>query len=374
MSNQQALGQPLRFYASLYKLDAAAKTATIYLMNTSKNRNGWGTNAKALDEALPSLKGKPLGMGKGYKIDQHYPDKDCMNSGPFVSFEMKNNYALGTAHIEDAETWRMLESGELRHTSVVIMPYSAVCSKCNQSFTTNKELSEHEHLKDGSGYEVVDSFTFHRVDFVNIPAYPQAGVVDLAASAQEDEQTLLPLYAAFYENQAQVQPTKGPNPVLNSQTKGAHNRMPEEKEFEQKMAALEQQNKKLQDELTAAAKKATEAEETQKALKAQLDQIVKAQHDALVAEVYKARLEAGIADKEDEDKKMLASLDDTTLSMWKKEALKVAQKVASLEESPGPKTKFGQNSTQDANQLKAKIEEQRLSMGFAPKKTVKETE
>jgi hypothetical protein len=368
MSNQQCLGQPLRFYAALYQLDAQAKTATIYLMNTSKNRNGWGTNAKALDEAGPTLKGKPLGMGKGYRIDKHYPDSECMDSGPFVAFEMKGNYALGTARIEDDKTLQMLKDGTLKYTSVVIQPYSAECSKCQAEFKTAKEVKEHEHIKDGKGYEVVTSFTFHRVDFVDIPAYPQAGVVDLAASSQE-EQTLLPLYAAFYENQAQTsqaQSSNGPNhSSKQNQTKGAHT-MPEEKEFEKQMAALEQANKTLQDELKAAKTKAAEAEETQKALKAQLDEIVKEKHEALVDEVYKARAEALAGKEETEDKKLLAAIDDKTLQIMKQDALKVAQKVASLEESPGPKTRYGQseNSKTQRDALKAKMDQVAAEMGF----------
>jgi len=258
----------------------------------------------------------------------------------------------------------------LKYTSVVIQPYSAECSKCQAEFKTVQEVREHEHIKNGSGYEVVTSFTFHRVDFVDIPAYPQAGVVDLAASAEQGEQTLLPLYAAFYESQAQAQSQPGPNQVLNNQTIQEGTQMADE--FKEKIAALEQTIKDEQIKRAAAESKATEAETAMTAIKAQLDQIVKEKHDNLVAEVYKARVEAGLTGKEEtEDKKLLASIDDKTLSIMKNDALKVAQKVASLE-SPGPKTKFGQNSTEEANQLKAKIEETRRSMGFAPKTSKEE--
>ena len=54
----------LVFIAGLHRLDAANKKAVFYLMNTSRNCNRWGVTQKALDEALPSLLKKPLGMGK----------------------------------------------------------------------------------------------------------------------------------------------------------------------------------------------------------------------------------------------------------------------------------------------------------------------
>jgi aminoglycoside/choline kinase family phosphotransferase len=39
-------GRELRFLAGLQCFDAAAKTATFYLMNTSKNMKVWGVNAR----------------------------------------------------------------------------------------------------------------------------------------------------------------------------------------------------------------------------------------------------------------------------------------------------------------------------------------
>ena len=72
----------LVFIAGLHRLDAANKKAVFYLMNTSRNRNRWGVTQKALDEALPSLLKKPLGMGKDYKLG-HFPDEESMNVGLF---------------------------------------------------------------------------------------------------------------------------------------------------------------------------------------------------------------------------------------------------------------------------------------------------
>ena len=84
-----AQGLELTFLAGLHKLDAANKTATFYIMNTSRNRNRWGVSEKALSEAWPSLKGKKLGMGAGYRIDKHYPEGEMMDSGVFVRPDTK---------------------------------------------------------------------------------------------------------------------------------------------------------------------------------------------------------------------------------------------------------------------------------------------
>ena len=62
------ISHELVFIAGLHRLDAANKKAVFYLMNTSRNRNRWGVTQKALDEALPSLLKKPLGMGKDYTL------------------------------------------------------------------------------------------------------------------------------------------------------------------------------------------------------------------------------------------------------------------------------------------------------------------
>ena len=96
-------GVERRFLASLFQCSSDEQGnhfATFYLMNTSRNRNRWGVTDKALEEALPTLKGKAIGMGAGYKIDKHYPDGQTLDSGKFVSTEKPGAYALGTASID----------------------------------------------------------------------------------------------------------------------------------------------------------------------------------------------------------------------------------------------------------------------------------
>jgi hypothetical protein len=161
----------LVFIAGLHRLDAANKKAVFYLMNTSRNRNRWGVTQKALDEALPSLLKKPLGMGKDYQLG-HFPDEESINVGLFSAFENKGNYALGTVDITDDKVLTMLEAGELGPISSVILPYYDVCSACGEVLEADWE--NHPCIAQNKAFSEVQSFEFHRFDFVDVPAYPQA--------------------------------------------------------------------------------------------------------------------------------------------------------------------------------------------------------
>ena len=142
-----------------------------------------GRFEKALSEASPSLKGKKLGMGAGYRIDKHYPEGECMDAA-FVASRHQGNYLEGDAKIEDPKTWGLLKDGKLGSISVVIYAYAVSCSKCGVEIEAKPGAAEqHACIKDGVGYEQVNSFAFKRVDFVDEPAYPQAGLLDLAANA-----------------------------------------------------------------------------------------------------------------------------------------------------------------------------------------------
>ncbi len=134
--------------------------------------------------------------------------------------------------------------------------------------------------------------------------------------------------------------------------------------IEEKMAALEQTTRVVVDLAVLLTKRA--AEDAQKAMKAQLDGLIKEKHDGLVGEVFKARVDAGVAGKEDEEKAMLAAFDDKMLLVMKADALKVAQLVQT-HESSGPKTRFGNRTA--GTDLKAAIDEQRVKMGFSARTT-----
>ena len=172
------------FNAALTSIDEKEHTATYYLMNTSANRNRWGVTDKALVEALPTLKGKPIGMGKGYKLG-HFNPAESMNTGVFIDYEQHNGYATGKAKITDAQTWAMMKNKELSPTSVVIEVYAENCSLCGDNLKPYQAYwHEHSCIKLGKAHSLVSSFKFERVDFVAEPAYPQAGVLEMSAQVQ----------------------------------------------------------------------------------------------------------------------------------------------------------------------------------------------
>jgi len=164
----------LRFWAAVHSIETGEEKhlATFYIMNTSLNRNGWRVTDKALEEALPTLLGKPLGCIPGYRVDHvHQP----LQVGRWVRVEKPDGYALATAEITDPVAWEKVSNGEWGPVSVVILAYRITCSVCGKDITQGPD----EHVLSGEGHEVIESFAFDRVDFVSEPAYPQAGVLSL---------------------------------------------------------------------------------------------------------------------------------------------------------------------------------------------------
>lgn len=386
-NDNKEVGRERSFVAGMLKFavdEQGKRSAVFYIMNTSRNRNRWAVTDKALEEALPTLKGKPLGLGAGYRTDKHYPDGENIDVAKFVSTQKPGHYALASASgFEDEKVWVDMQAGRLGATSVVIYSYMDTCSKCGANLSELKDpYSTHSCLseKGSSAYVNVESFRFKRVDFVDVPAYPQAGLTELAGAQEGEGYTrALELLAGVYESQEL--------PILGITKKGAKKDLPEkeQKEIEEKMANLEQKNKELQGDIEAAKQasaakdkelkelkakleKTVSASDEVKELKAQLEDIRKEKHDGLVAAAYEARKTAGIAAKEEDEKKMLAELDDKTLEVFRVDALKVAsitQKKASA-----PSVKYEAKSGDD---LQAAVNTQRAAWGLPPLKTEKET-
>jgi LysM repeat protein len=367
----KSTGRERSFLAGMlqFAVDAEGqRSATFYIMNTSKNRNRWAVTDKALEEGLPTLKGKPIGMGADYKIDKHYPEGQTLDSGKFVSTEKPGAYALGTASITDDQTWNMMQAGKLGPVSVVLFSYQDTCSKCGADLSGLEDpFGGHSCLsvKDSSAFIQVESFKFKRVDFVDVPAYPQAGLQEMsgkASSSAEGYTRALELLAGVYESQEPPVNEAGITKI------GVKKDLPEKNENEivEKLANLEQQYKKLQTDYEAAKAETKTATEDAKTLKAKFDALEKARHDGLVADTLKARADAGLAGKEEADKTFLAALSDDALAVLKADALKVAsitQKQASV-----PSVKYEAKS---GDSLEAAIKECRADFGFAPQKEVK---
>jgi hypothetical protein len=344
-----------RFLAGLLSFADDGKgghTAQFYIMNTSRNRNKWGVSDHALTDALHTLKGAKLGMGAGYKTDKHYPEGQIMAVGVFTGYEKLGSYATGTARIADTKTWNLMKAGSLGPISVVIYSYRDVCSKCGAELGAMKDpFAEHKCLKEGDAYAQVESFKFKRVDFIDVPAYPQAGLLEIAAKAA-DKSVPLELLASFYESQAQ-------KTEVNSTHQNEEDQSLTDEEKE-KIAGLEKTNRKLEEDLKAANAKAKENEDNYKTLKAQLDVIVKAQHDELVTVTLAARVKAKVAGKPEDEKTLLAALPNETLTILKADAEKVAG-IASIAAPAGPLTKYGKSSDTD---LETAVKEKAASLGF----------
>jgi len=134
------------------------------------------------------------------------------------------------------------------------------------------------------------------------------------------------------------------------------------------MASLEQTKAKLTKDLEAATQKATGAASAAETLKAQLEAMQKEKHDVLVAECLRARAEAGIAGKENEEKEKLAKLSDETLALLKADAQKVAS-VNQTREPAAPKLRYSKTNEEP---LAASMKEMRAQLGLPEHKPKEE--
>lgn len=334
------------FFAALHSLSSADHSATFYIINTSENRNGWSVTEKSLKEALPTIKKASLGIGPEYQINRHY--HDAMVVGNFLNYNQPEpNYALATAAVSDQKVWDMMQRGELGPVSVVLHSYRESCSKCGANLSSQENPAEHTCIKEGDGHEQLDSFVFHRVDFIDVPAYPQAGLLEFSAKSP-DRAVPLEVLASFYVSQS---PKSSKEPKKLSE------------KFEEKVAALEQANKQLETELKTAQEEAKKACKTSTELTSKLEAIAKEKHDKLVSETYEARVKAGIAGKEDQEKQWFSKLNDETLTILIADAEKFSSLI--VQEPQTPKTKYSQ--TEGDGILEA-VNTRRAKLGLAPLK------
>ncbi len=310
--------------------------ATFYLINTTPNRNKWSVTDKALEEALPTILNKPLGSGPDYKTDQHYPDP--IKLGEFHQYKKPDSYALATAHITDQTAWTKLTTGEWGPISVVIKSYRETCSNCNENLTQNPDPFQHKCIVEGKAHIQVESFVFDRVDFIDNPAYPQAGYLH---TANTPNTIPLDLLAQFYE--ANPQASGSPTPT-NPATNQKENQMTQETQ-ETRISQLEQQ---LSDE-----KKLRENLETQ------LNEILAKQHTKQVEETLQARTHANLVTDPATEQELLNQYSEEFLNQLKTDALKITE----TQPNP-PKTK---NHQANATELQEAIETTRTKL-FGPRR------
>ena len=324
-----------RFLAAVHSIMTGDEEhlATFYLMNTTVNRNGWGVSDKALEEAMPTILRKPIGCGPGYRIDAHYPDP--MDLGRFVTSDKPDGYGLGTAEITDATAWEHLTTGEWGPISVVILSYRDTCSKCGEDITYTEDPFSHECIARREAYLLVESFVFERVDFIDTPAVPQAGFINVACA---QTQVPLELCARFYESQSKQDPAQGPGAQVGSNPEEEERKKQLSEELQQRVTELEQQ---LEDERNV-----------RETADARVTELEARQHAEIVESVLEARSEAGLVTDIEAERERFTEYPEDALLQMKADAVKAAKAQASKGE---PKAKYAGAS----DELKTAIEDTR---------------
>lgn len=383
--------RPLTYLAALHSVATGLEkhVATFYIMNTSKNRNRWAVTDKALEDALASLIGKPLGLGEDYKVG-HFAD--VTDVGKFIEVEKPDGYALAKAEITDAVAWEALAAGQWGPISVVIDSYEEVCSLCGENLTGIADpWNQHEHVANNQAHVVVNSFVFKRVDFVKDAAYPQAAILNFGAQAEAV--VPLTLLAGYYQGSTSNRYAALSEEELKAKIKAVQDRLDElydepdpdiellwmEKraleealidrirarinasrstrggaagspgaipnpEELRKRVLMSEDIEALKRTLAELQTKLAEANDPEKnlaikAIQSELDGIKAARHKEVLEAAAKARLEAGLCTELDAEIEALKDLTDEVLVRMTEDAIKVKAMVET-KPAAGPQTLY----------------------------------
>jgi hypothetical protein len=329
--------------------------ATFYIMNTTRNGNRWGVSNKSLEEALPSILGKPLGLGQGYVTGHQGKgwEGDPLDVAEWVATEKPNGYALAKAQFNDEKAYQMLIDGELGPISVVIDSYSDRCSFCGEELSGTNPY-EHEHIKKGEGYIVVDSFTFVRVDFVDNPAYPQANLLKLGAY----DNNIVPIEAiAQYSAGLNISQSN----MDQSQGTGSDDQNPMEKGKNTMSEELKAQFDQLQKDYNELKAKHEATEEENTTLRSRVDKIEAERKEEVLVSTLKARFEAGISKDMEKDREELAGFPVETLKKFKADADLINASKPKPSGTTIPKVRY---SNEDTDPLKKAMSDMRNKLGL----------
>jgi hypothetical protein len=308
-------GIELRFWASVQRLGArdGSRLATFYLMDAGLNRNRWRVTDGALEGALSSLLGKPLGCIPGYRVNHaHVP----LRVGRWVSVEKPDGYALATAEITDDIAWENISKGEWGPVSVVIKAFRVTCSACGRDITGGPD----EHVVRGEGHEVIEGFAFDRADFVSEPAYPQAGLLALSHPPGVESPNRVALHTSLSKpDGAQGPQGSDPKPEGKKEKKKMESNL---SELRQELETLERENRHLRERLR---------------------HVEDERHQRLVDTAMDARFRAGLAKDRRAESERLVGLDDATLELMVEDAERVAERLARAKPH-GPKTRYASNT------------------------------
>jgi len=348
----------LTFEAVLYHVRTGEEKnlATFYLMNTSPNRLKWGVTDKALEEALPTLLGQTIGCGPGYKTDVHYPDP--IPVGEWVSFDKPNGYALATAEIKDQVALEKIRRGEWGPISVVIDSY--------------RDREEDDNT-------IVESFVFKKVDFVDVPAFPQAGFMNFAGIPGEIGVAPLELCAGFYESQSNG---RGAGSLgLDSKTRGTKKKMEQaltevKAEVETIKAAITEIKDGLEgftelktsfnefkaglEEGAGGDNNGTEIDPKIKELQDEMKVLKDERHAERLAACIKVRTAAGLVKDLAKETERLTALDDETLTILALDAGVIVEKMRKAAGLEGPKA--ARYTDESTTELEAAMTEMRKTL------------
>jgi hypothetical protein len=363
-----------RFQAGLLELKADTKRAVFYLMNTSRNRNRWGVSDKALEEALPSIKGKPIGCRAGYKPGHSQSLKpkpgEMIDVGKFVDYEKRGSYALGVAEITDEKALEKLKSGEWGAVSVIVKSFADHCSVCGES--TLEQGFQHKCIASGPGYIISDSFAFVRTDFVDEPAYPQAGLQEILAEAARAAEQPITLLASYYnggDSQSNADRVQGPGAPPNGGSKPDQENKAEltektPEELKAELKAAETKITQLTSDLQAANVKAQDVAQ----LRAEIDAQKAERHQAEVDAAAEARVKAGLAKDLAAEKLRLKDIGDAALRELKAAAEEV-QRARSEAKPTGPKAKY--ETKEEIDEFSAAVNRRKGELALSPFKEMK---
>ncbi len=378
---EKSASQDRTYHTMVHQLVAGpdGNFATFYIMNVTRNRLNWGVTKQSLEEALPTIVGVSLGCGPDYKTDRHY-HSNPMSVGIFKDAKMPNGYALGTAKVEDPFVWGQLKSGKWGPISVVVTSYRETCSHCGDSLVAEAHPFEHACIKTGDAYLQVHSFKFKRVDLVDIPAYPQAGITNFEGGVEGQVLIPLELCAGVYESQS----IDGQAPGSLLDPEGIRKKMSELtlEQLKVKVTELTASNTELTDDKTALETAKATLEGEKKTLEAKVETLENPdedpkikeltdriaamdaeKHEELLSACVEARFKAGLTSDKAVELEAIKGFNDDMLKFMTLEAAKV-EAMKKTDEPAGPKSKYSATGKTD---LEAAIDTQREAYGFPPR-------
>ncbi|MCL2691007.1 MAG: hypothetical protein FWE56_01960 [Candidatus Bathyarchaeota archaeon] len=278
--------------------------AIFSLMTDGSNRNQQGLTKEAMVKCLKNMNGTPLRIGKNYRTGHNQQNKMCV--GKFLDTTEYEGYAIGTAEITDPHVAHLLKNGELGPISWQMIYQKAQCSNCGTDLS-GQDWHQHGCIKNGSAYSQLFDATIVGFDFVDQPAYPDAGFKKFVAAAGVNLEDLnkdhsgktrvLRAYADLYEFSQQQQQIKEEKMKMSTEQQNL---------FSQRLDTLEPK-------LVAVTAQIETLTGIVNTIQEHFSNKAKLDHAALVEEAYTLRAAAGVAAEASVEKTKLSIKTDAEL-------------------------------------------------------------